>query len=102
MVHVVTFNLDYLIGDPYGNYVIQHVLNNGSREEVSLIARCLAGNMLTLSQHKFASNVVERCLEHGTPEERRALVQEVITSDDSGTNPLAVILEEAGGRGGVQ
>ena len=59
-----------LIRDQYGNYVIQHVLAAGRRQDVALIVQCLLGNVLVLSQHKFASNVVERCLEHGCAEVR--------------------------------
>ena len=53
-----------LIRDQYGNYVIQHVLSAGRAGDVSAIVNTLSGNMLALSQHKFASNVVERCLEY--------------------------------------
>jgi pumilio RNA-binding family len=59
---------DNLIRDQYGNYVIQHVLAAGRRQDIALIVTCLRGSVLALSQHKFASNVVERCLEHGSSE----------------------------------
>lgn len=56
--------IDDLIRDQYGNYVIQHVLSSGRASDVSAVVEFLSGDMLALSQHKFASNVVERCLEH--------------------------------------
>ena len=66
-----------LICDQYGNYVIQHVLSAGRPGDVSAIMRTISGDMLRLSCHKFASNVVERCLEYcnlEVCEHERALV----------------------------
>lgn len=53
-----------LLRDQYGNYVIQHVLSSGRASDISAVVRAISGHMLALSQHKFASNVVERCLEY--------------------------------------
>ena len=43
-----------LIQDQYGNYVIQHVLEHGSPDDKSSIVNMARGNVLLLSQHKFA------------------------------------------------
>ena len=40
--------------DQYGNYVIQHVLEHGTYEDKSKIVMQLKGNIVLLSQHKFA------------------------------------------------
>ena len=40
--------------DQYGNYVIQHVLEHGRPEDKSRIVLGLKGQVLSLSQHKFA------------------------------------------------
>uniref|UniRef100_A0A8K9XBU6 Pumilio homolog 1 n=1 Tax=Oncorhynchus mykiss TaxID=8022 RepID=A0A8K9XBU6_ONCMY len=40
--------------DQYGNYVIQHVLEHGRAEDKSKIVAEIRGNVLGLSQHKFA------------------------------------------------
>lgn len=40
--------------DQYGNYVIQHVLEHGRPEDKSKIVAEIRGNVLVLSQHKFA------------------------------------------------
>lgn len=42
-----------------------------------------------MSQQKFASNVVEKCLTFGTPEERQTLVDEMLGSTDE-NEPLQV------------
>ena len=43
-----------LVQDQYGNYVIQHVLEHGRPDDRSTIVIELRGNVLSLSQHKFA------------------------------------------------
>ncbi|CAA2934527.1 pumilio homolog 1-like [Olea europaea subsp. europaea] len=35
-----------------------------------------------MSQQKYASNVVEKCLSFGTPEERQTLVNEILGTTD--------------------
>jgi Pumilio-family RNA binding repeat len=40
--------------------------------------------VVELSKHKFASNVIEKSLVHGTPAERHALVETVLTSAAGG------------------
>lgn len=42
------------VQDQYGNYVIQHVLEHGRAEDKSKIVSQIRGNVLGLSQHKFA------------------------------------------------
>jgi hypothetical protein len=44
-----------------------------------------------MSQQKFASNVVEKCLTFGGPDERQLLVNEMLGSTDE-NEPLQVIL----------
>lgn len=95
-------NASHLTRDQYGNYVIQHVLNRENPAQVSHIVKCVKGNMLSLSQHKFASNVVERCLEHGSPDERRMLVQEVVTPDSAGVMPMTIMMRDKFGNYVVQ
>ena len=48
--------------------------------QISQIVEAVRGQVLYLSQHKFASNVVEKCLTHGTPDDRTVLISEACTS----------------------
>ncbi|KAM7541268.1 hypothetical protein Aperf_G00000032903 [Anoplocephala perfoliata] len=79
-----------LFEDQYGNYVIQHILVRGSREQKSRIIGLLRGRVVTLSVHKFASNVVEKAVSNGTTQERYDLINEVLVDNDhsSSTNPI--------------
>ena len=64
-----------LAEDQYGNYVSQHIVEKGLPSERLHIITTLLPKILQMSQHKFASNVVEKCLIYGSVEERDLLVQ---------------------------
>uniref|UniRef100_A0AC35TMB5 DNA replication licensing factor MCM7 n=1 Tax=Rhabditophanes sp. KR3021 TaxID=114890 RepID=A0AC35TMB5_9BILA len=51
------------ICNEYANYVVQHVLVHGEKEDIGRIVEEVKNNLLEYSQHKFASNVIEKCLD---------------------------------------
>ncbi|KAL6121153.1 Pum2 [Nucleospora cyclopteri] len=54
-------NIDQLINDKYGNYVIQHLIQTDhSRKEE--IFDYIIRNSVELSKYKFSSNVIEKCV----------------------------------------
>lgn len=59
--------------------------------ERTAIIRQLAGQIVRMSQQKFASNVVEKCLTFGSPEERQLLVNEMLGYTEE-NEPLQVWL----------
>eukprot|EP01126_Amoeba_proteus_P039893 TRINITY_DN4228_c0_g1_i6.p1 TRINITY_DN4228_c0_g1~~TRINITY_DN4228_c0_g1_i6.p1 ORF type:complete len:589 (-),score=87.47 TRINITY_DN4228_c0_g1_i6:158-1924(-) len=66
-----------LVHDQYGNYVVQHVLEHGGVKSRHEIVRQLRGKIVQLSQHKFASNVIEKCVQFGTYEHRQWIIDEI-------------------------
>ncbi|KAF5843130.1 armadillo-type protein [Dunaliella salina] len=64
----------HLARDQYGNYVIQHVLEHGQDSERKQIVNSLAPEVVSMSMHKFASNVIEKCLAHGSTQDRDLMV----------------------------
>lgn len=70
-------------------YCEQHVLEHGKPHERSAIIKELAGKIVLMSQQKFASNVVEKCLTFGGPSERELLVNEMLGTTDE-NEPLQV------------
>ena len=53
------------------------------------------GKVLHLSQHKFASNVVEKCVQNATRAERAVLIDEVCTANsDSPSSPLHIMMKD--------
>lgn len=55
---------------------------HGKPEDKSQLISTVRGKVLALSQHKFASNVVEKCVTHATRAERALLIEEVCGFND--------------------
>jgi mRNA-binding protein PUF3 len=72
-----------LISDQYGNYVTQHMIEHGDPEDRAIVINLVKLNLLAFSKHKFASNVVEKCLAYGTPQQRREMMEELVSKPDS-------------------
>lgn len=47
-----------------------------------------------MSKHKFASNVVEKCVTYSTPIDRNSIIIEVTTTKPDGTTPLFVMMKD--------
>ena len=69
---------DRLMRDQYGNYVIQWILEKAGRSEKDRIIRLAKGNILRLSKHKFASNVVECIIAAASEEDRYQFIEEIM------------------------
>ncbi|CAN0189797.1 unnamed protein product [Discosporangium mesarthrocarpum] len=80
--------------DQYGNYVIQHVLKHGRPTDRERLMGEVRENLLEYSQHKFASNVVEKCLQYGTKEERGVLIHHLLYGHSDGTSLLQVMVTD--------
>ncbi|KAF0898097.1 hypothetical protein E2562_001758 [Oryza meyeriana var. granulata] len=83
-----------LAQDQYGNYVTQHVLERGKGHERAQIISKLAGQVVTMSQNKFASNVIEKCFQHGDIAERDLLIREIVEQTEGNDNLLAMMKDQ--------
>lgn len=77
-----------LIQDQYGNYVIQHVIQYGRVDDQTLVVGEVRSSLLAYAQHKFASNVVEKCLQFGSHEQKNAIIDEITQADENKYTPL--------------
>jgi len=77
-----------LIQDCYGNYVIQFVMQHGTEADQVLLIQDVALNLLQYSQHKFASNVVEKCLQYANRKDRDEMIWKIINATFDITQPL--------------
>lgn len=67
-IHSTLFKFSFenalqLVEHPFGNYVIQVIAENWSEREVVQLASQFKGKFVELSNKKYSSNVIERCLE---------------------------------------
>uniref|UniRef100_A0A8R7P9D5 PUM-HD domain-containing protein n=1 Tax=Triticum urartu TaxID=4572 RepID=A0A8R7P9D5_TRIUA len=63
-------------------------LQYGKPEERSSIIQKLKGQVVILSQQKYASNVIEKCLAYGTPEERDVLMRDFFYCGQTFQTPM--------------
>eukprot|EP01116_Phalansterium_solitarium_P017249 TRINITY_DN419_c0_g1_i3.p1 TRINITY_DN419_c0_g1~~TRINITY_DN419_c0_g1_i3.p1 ORF type:complete len:176 (+),score=75.90 TRINITY_DN419_c0_g1_i3:1520-2047(+) len=81
-----------LVQDQYGNYVIQHVLEHGRPQEKAVILGKMRGQIVQLSQHKFASNVVEKCVEFGSQADRTQIIHEILNGGKGQGDQSALVI----------
>ena len=59
--------------------MIQHVLEYGRiQDDKNVVVQSVLGQTLELSNHKFASNVVEKCLQYGMQGDIESIIDEII------------------------
>lgn len=86
-----------LITDQYGNYVCQHIIEHGTPEDRAKAIALVKVGLLSFSKHKFASNVVEKCLKFGTNEQRREIMLKLIEVNERGDSNLQALIKDAYG-----
>jgi hypothetical protein len=62
----------------YGNYILQSILETAPDEEVSRLVGSFRGHFYRFSMHKFASNVIEKCIRRVSSAQRTEIFQEII------------------------
>ncbi|KAK4123182.1 ARM repeat-containing protein [Parathielavia appendiculata] len=95
-------NAEVLVTDQFGNYVIQHVLEKGSPEDRSRMIGIVTPQLLALSRHKNASNVVEKCILFGTLQEQRAIRDQLLANADEANSPLFQLMKDQFGNYVIQ
>jgi len=64
----VVENTNSLAENQYGNYIIQHLFDIGSRRTTDAVKQKMKGRYVRYAKQKFSSNVVEKCLKHSLTE----------------------------------
>jgi hypothetical protein len=81
----ILINALELVQDPYGNYVIQHLilLGNGKPSPyVSEVVDSMKGKIFKLAMLKYSSNVLEKCLLHSSDKDRNKITSEILSPPD--------------------
>ncbi|KAJ0093697.1 hypothetical protein Patl1_26776 [Pistacia atlantica] len=61
---LISMNAACVAKNPFGNYVLQHVLDLEDPELIEKVFSALRGRFIDLSMRKYGSHVVERCLKY--------------------------------------
>ncbi|KAK1263862.1 hypothetical protein QJS04_geneDACA009470 [Acorus gramineus] len=81
LISELASNALYLSQDPFGNYMMQYILELKELPWVKVkVMEHLEGNYIDMSMHKCSSNVVERCMLVSNDEQRARIVKELLDS----------------------
>lgn len=86
LLNEIIFKCRELVKDQFGNYVVQHVISHGEPDQRNIVMQAVFPEIARWSQHKYASNVVEACLEHATKKEISQIVDFILQCDESGSS----------------
>lgn len=78
LVNVITHHALPLVQDPFGNYVVQYVLELGDAAYSDNLIRRFIEPIRKLSVQKFSSNVIEKCIRVAERDTRRLLIEGII------------------------
>ncbi|CAJ0928644.1 unnamed protein product, partial [Mesorhabditis belari] len=79
LMDIIALNCERLASNEYANYVVQHIISTPKLEAYrdGIIQNCLLRNLLSFSQEKFASHVVEKALTFAPPSLLYAMLEEL-------------------------
>ncbi len=82
LISAITSNAFSLVQDPFGNYVVQYILDLDEPLFTKPLCLSFAGNIPALSKQKFSSNVIEKCLRTADVETKRMMVEEMLHANE--------------------
>lgn len=71
-----------LVQDPFGNYVVQYILDLDEAQFTKPLCESFLGKIAPLSKQKFSSNVIEKCLRTADHETKRRMVAEMLVGNE--------------------
>lgn len=78
LVDEILLKAKELATNQYGNYIVQYILESGSDADFAALLREYKGSFFAFSIHKFASNVIEKCIRRANIEQRNDIFNEII------------------------
>ena len=82
LIAQITANAFSLVQDPFGNYVVQYILDLNEPHFTEPLCRNFCGNIPALSKQKFSSNVIEKCLRTADQQVRRQMIDEMLVGSE--------------------
>ncbi|KAI5655221.1 hypothetical protein M9H77_32408 [Catharanthus roseus] len=83
LINEIITNAMHLAEDPYGNYVVQHLLSQKIPGVTEQLLGHLRYRFTGMSTNKYASNVVEKFLTEAGEEHSTIIIMELINSPDA-------------------
>jgi hypothetical protein len=82
LVRQITQNSFHLVQDPFGNYVVQYILDLNDASFTNPLCLNFSGKVAELSKQKFSSNVIEKCIRCADMNTKRVLIEELMESEE--------------------
>ncbi|KAH8678117.1 armadillo-type protein [Xylariales sp. PMI_506] len=82
LIRQITENAPRLVQDPFGNYVVQYIIDLNEPSFTEPLVGKFGGKICALSRHKFSSNVIEKCLRCASDGARDKMVDELLTTGE--------------------
>lgn len=78
LIRQISNNAYVLVQDPFGNYVVQYILDLGEPVFTEPLVGMFQGRVGQLSKQKFSSNVIEKCLRCAQEPSKDMLIEEML------------------------
>ncbi|KAG4444243.1 hypothetical protein IFR05_000218 [Cadophora sp. M221] len=78
LIRQISDNAYVLVQDPFGNYVVQYILDLNEPIFTEPLVAMFAGRVPQLSKQKFSSNVIEKCLRCAQEPSKDMLIEEML------------------------
>lgn len=82
LIAQITSHSFALVQDPFGNYVVQYILDLAEPSFTNPLCATFGGNIPQLSKQKFSSNVIEKCLRTADNYMKREMIEEFLMGNE--------------------
>lgn len=82
LIQRITDHSRILVQDPFGNYVIQYIVDLNEPAFTEPVVAMFQGCVSQLSRHKFSSNVIEKCLRCAQAPSKDMIVDEMLAPQE--------------------
>lgn len=82
LIQRITEHSRVLVQDPFGNYVVQYIIDLNEPSFTEPIVGMFQGCISQLSRHKFSSNVIEKCLRCAQAPSKDMIVEEILVPQE--------------------
>ena len=82
LISQITANAFSLVQDPFGNYVLQYIVDLGEPVFTTPLCHTFLSSIPTLSKQKFSSNVIEKCLRGAEKSVTSLMIAEMLNANE--------------------
>ncbi|KAF2826376.1 ARM repeat-containing protein [Ophiobolus disseminans] len=80
LVRKITAHSFNLVQDPFGNYVVQYILDLNDPKFTTPMCEGFQGKIVELSKQKFSSNVIEKCIRCAEMSAKAMMIEELLVN----------------------